>query len=229
MSLTSKRISRSPALRAVLALLAAAGAAGPAAGEAADAAQSRTMTTSERAQRLAKLEEDLSSNDPNLQLAALEQALEAGSLAERQRAYGLAFASSNALLRGVALRYRICERRSLALQYNVPPNYGPNGYAKYRGFNFLAGVTTLSVAQCSSDTGQFAFTVPGEQGSASAGTGTISGTDVELRFVVRPASYRWDVVCDASFSLSERSEMTGRLACRYTDETFGPVATVVRY
>jgi hypothetical protein len=188
-------------------------------------------SAAERTQRLEKLEEDLSSADSNVQLGALEQALAEGSLAERQRAYNLAFASSNALLKGIALRYRLCEKKSLTLQYNIPANYGPEGYVRYRGFNFLTGVTTLAFTACDSDRGSFSLKLPiaNQIGAQSGGSGTVSGTTLDLEFIYKGASMRWPVSCSGAFAMQQGAELAGRLACTYTDETFGPVAALVRY
>jgi len=188
-----------------------------------NAAHAQT-SVSQRAQALQKLEEDLNAGDPNLRIAALEYAMENGSIAEKERAYRIAIASSDVVMKSLAIRYRICGSKRITLNYPVPPGHGPDGYAKNRGFISLNGLTNLDVKKCDVQSGNLEVAIPlsGNAYEKSWGVANISGTEMKINFAFNLGS-KWNANCDTLVSIRDGAVLKGRMSCNWHGEVFGPV------
>lgn len=113
--------------------------------------QSTDRSSAERAQRLAKIEEDLNSVDPNLRLATLEFVMENGSLAEQVKAMSICVLGSDRVTRDLAFRYGMSKVKTLAIRTGPGavepgarnanhPSAGPSAYTvAIEGFDVGAG------------------------------------------------------------------------------------------
>src|SRR5687768_6063243 len=76
-------------------------------------APASAQSAAARAQRLAKLEEELSSGDANLRLGAFEEAMTDPSIVVRNKALDISLASNDRNLRSAGLLYAVCARQDL--------------------------------------------------------------------------------------------------------------------
>lgn len=190
------------------------------------------VSAADRAQRLAKLEEDLTSADPGVQLASFEQAVTAGTAAERVRAYAVGFGSSEGGLRELALRYKVCSLGFLNLQYNPVTHHMFD--------DVLTGGTSITLRDCDPAAGTFTTIGPSEgsnrgyrdpltgpfaKNHITPGGGAISGTTLQLSFKGGTLNV---LLCDATFELLPgKSVLMGRMACRRNAKGLEPIAVQI--
>lgn len=159
-----------------------------------------------RAQRLAKLEEDMSSDDANLRLGAFEEAMADPSIVVRNKALDLSLASTDRNLRSAGLLYSVCARQDLPIRYNSIAT--GNGF-----FRPLTGLTIVPISGCDRGSGIFRTQViPGRMGRPEIElgrlVGQISGTRLTFRFVIAD-----DIICEFSGSLVDAGFISGSMAC----------------
>lgn len=190
------------------------------------------ISAADRAQRLAKLDEDLTSADQSVQLASFEQAVTAGTAAERVRAYAIGFGSSEGALRELALRYKICSLGFLNLQYNQVTHHMFD--------DVLTGGTAIALRDCNPASGTFTtigppegsnrgyrdpLTGPFAKNHITPGGGAISGTTLQLSFKGGTLNV---LLCDGTFELLPgKSVLIGRMACRRNAAGLAPIAVQI--
>lgn len=196
------------------------------------AAAQGPVSAADRAQRLAKLEEDLTSADQGVQLASFEQAVVAGTAAERVRAFAIGFGSSDGALRELALRYKICSLGFLNLQYNPVTHHNFD--------DVLTGGTSVTIRDCDPASGTFTTIGPSEGSNRgyrdpltgpfannhiTRGGGAISGTTLQLSFKGGTLNV---LLCDGTFQLLPgKSVLMGRMVCRRNAAGLEPIAVQV--
>lgn len=189
------------------------------------AAPGPKASAEQRAQTLQKLEDDINSDDPNIRLAALEYALENGSIAEKTKAYSSAFASSDVTLRAIAFTYKVCSAGRLSFQYTVPKGYGPNGFSMNEVFNFLHGGTDIILTSCDVQNASSDVSLPmtGNAYQKSWGSGRFNGTNFTFNFV-NAEGRNTNVTCNGVISLAQSSRTVGTLSCTNGRASLGPLA-----
>lgn len=167
-------------------------------------------SAAQRAQQLAKLEEDMN-GDPNLRLAALEAAMESKSIALRTKALSLALASSDANLNAIAIRYKICGMSQILLHHGY--HDGNNGFN-----GFEAGQTAFQVKACDplNGVGQVEYLDP-NGARLRIGNLSVRSRSLSIIFPIGGAT------CSADLTLDKSQMMVGRLGCPWRPTAFGPV------
>ena len=198
----------------------------------APAAAQGPVSAADRAQRLAKLEEDLTSADAGVQLASFEQAVTAGTAAERVRAFAIGFGSSDGALRELALRYKVCSLGFLNLQYNTVTHHMFD--------DVLTGATSITLRDCDPAAGTFTTIGPSEGSNRgyrdpltgpfannhiTRGGGAISGTTLQLSFKGGTLNV---LLCEGTFQLIPgKPVLIGRMACRRNAAGLEPMAVQI--
>lgn len=176
-------------------------------------------STAARAERLAKLEEDLNSPDPNMRLAALEVALESKSLAMRKKAISLALLSSDREVSSLAMRYYFCQNSTIRLVHS------PAAGDRFRGNSYdplRSGVQSFMMQNCDPYKGTFSTIAnPGIRRREESGRmGSFAVNNVNINFAL--PSMRWD--CSARLAVDPEKNFSGTMACQSGGRNFGPVA-----
>lgn len=166
-------------------------------------------STAARAERLAKLEEDLNSPDPNLRLAALEEAMQAKSAAMRTKAKSIALTSSDINLQSLALRYALCQSNQLTIQTYVVEYRNVYGRVQSRPPAGMGGsVFTIQTVDCDVLSGK--FTVPAKYDFRKPGSGYVSGTSLTINFRVDSGGGSSECIYQGSL---EKTDLIGILNC----------------
>lgn len=176
------------------------------------------------AQTLAKLEEDMAA-DPNVRIAAFEEAMRSTSSAVRERAMSLAMAGTDAALVSLALRHRVCAAQNVTVMHGYPPE----GTRVSGSFNWLqAKQHGLVISQCDPVTGRFQVTYPPllqratREQPAPSGQGSVNRRSVQMFYPVSQGSTPQN--CVLSLTLDQQKDLAGSLSCNDGGWTFGPVS-----
>lgn len=192
---------------------------------------SAKVTVAERRERLAKLTEDLNSDDPIRRLATLDAVLHDNDLLAREIAIAAALGSSDATMRNYAALLMLSKTKILDLELTMPaeikaqidkasskPEDLQRVRSGYQGnfivFDNLGGKMPFQIQDFDFDTGTFKASCQGQSKQDDPNyVGQITGATIQMRGGCAVGGRFSEIPCTANLQLTGNGIFTGSVAC----------------